>query len=416
MTDLGVAPRRIVGGDLFVPAADIEGLNGYGQIVGELNNNPFFWTPTTQNGTTGTLIDLTTVLQTPCYFRMEALNEYGQVAGVTRPASSGTCSGEQEEERAFLWTPSTPNGTTGTVIYLEEGVGIISPGRGVWTLNNWGQVLLDASPNVLWTPSTKHGAVGVTTPILPVGQDDGVEALGLNAYGQVIAQSYNGNRYSHAFLWTPSVPHGASGTVTVLWSDGGEVQAINDYGQVLGSTNLGTHDYLWTPRQANATKGTMTELGALSGDGSIDYHSLSNTGVAVGTSFRIGVPILGFGAGTHAVAWLPNGPHQTQGRLVQVGTVDSDTDSSISSMNAAGQLAGTSCTLTRAGQPIICSTQAHAFVWDSAHGLHDLQRLLDERTAFRLEGTIQINDQGQILGIGDDANQQPHLLLLTPHR
>jgi hypothetical protein len=46
-------------------------------------------------------------------------------------------------------------------------------------------------------------------------------------------------------------------------------------------------------------------------------------------------------------------------------------------LNAAGQVVGSSCTLTQGRQPHTCDTQAHAFIWDSTHGLHDLQGMLD---------------------------------------
>ncbi len=413
-TDLGVAPRHLTGGDLIAPDAFIRGINWYGQIVGDLDQKTLFWTPTAPQGTIGTLIDLAGVLKTPC-FHIDAINTYGQVAGVARPSKANSSSGCSGEEHVFLWTPSASNGTVGTVAYIDQGVGVIGPGVGVWALNDWGQLLLDAQhSSVLWTPGTEHGAVGVTTPISPVGGDDSAEALGLNAYGQVIAQSYHGDRYSHAFLWTPSVPHGTSGTVTILRSDGGEATTINDYGQVLGATITGTNDYLWTPKQANTTSGTTITLGALPGDASADFHGLSETGGAFGTSFRFG--ILGFGSGTHAVVWLPNGPNQTGGGLVRLGAVASDADSWGSDMNAAGQVVGSSCTLSHGRNPVTCSTQAHAFVWDSKHGLHNLQALLDDGAMFHLENALKISNQGQIVAIGDDADQQPHLLLLTPHQ
>lgn len=306
-----------------------------------------------------------------------------------------------------------PNGTSGTVSYLNEGTGVIVPGGGVWALNEWGQVLLDALPtNILWTPNMEHGTVGVTTPILPLGQDYDTKLVGLNAYGQVIANSYSGSRVAHAFLWTPTTPHGHSVNVTVLRTDGGDVTALNDYGQVLGTANRKPLAYLWTPTAANATSGTVTELAPLPGDDKVDYFKLTSAGAVVGTSFSF----FGIGAWNRSVVWLPNGPHQTQGQLVPIGAVGSDSESWTSDMNAAGQLVGKSCTLNRLGQPITCGRTSHAFVWDRAHGLHDLQDLLDDGTAFRLKDTIAITDQGQILAIGNDTSDQPHLLLLTPHR
>lgn len=42
--------------------------------------------------------------------------------------------------------------------------------------------------------------------------------------------------------------------------------------------------------------------------------------------------------------------------------------------------------------------------------------MLDDGAMFHLENALKISNQGQIVAIGDDANQQPHLLLLTPHQ
>jgi hypothetical protein len=405
LTDLGAAPCHIVGGDLYLPDAFIRRINRYGQIAGELNQTPFFWTPTTPNGTTGTRIDLATALQTPC-FEISALNDHGQVAGVTRPSATSDCYSSQAGGRVFLCTPSVSNGATGTVTYLEEG-------RSVWALNAWGQVLMAAHlHSVLWTPHIEHGTVGVITPILPVGEDDRSDADGLNAYGQVIAQSYVHDRYSHAYLWTPSAAHGTTGAVTVLRSDGGEVTALNDYGQVLGQAITSPSDYLWTPSSPNGTKGEMRDLP----DSSVTFFGLSAGGLAHGNSFSYGFFGLGSSFARHAVAWVPSGEHKPDGRLVPLGAVGSDEDSTVRDMNAAGQVVGSSCTLTQGRQPHTCDTSAQAFIWDSAHGLHDLQGMLDDQTQFRLEDTLTISDKGQIVAIGANTSQDPHLLLLTPHR
>jgi hypothetical protein len=405
VTDLGAAPRHTIGGDLYLPDAFIRRINGYGQITGELNQTPFFWTPTTPNSTAGTQVDLANALQTPCY-EISALNAFGQVAGVAQPPATSGCHGSQGEGHVFLWTPNAPNGATGTVTYIEEG-------RSVWALNAWGQVLLAADlHSLLWTPSAEHGTVGVITPILPVGEDDRSDASGLNAYGQVIAQSYVHDRYAHAYLWTPAAAHGASGSVTVLRSDGGEVTAINDYGQVLGQAITSPSDYLWTPSAPNGTRGEMHDLP----DSSVTFFGLSAGGLAYGNSFSYGFLGLGSNFARHAVAWLPAGEHKPDGRVVPLGTFGSDEDSTASDMNAVGQVVGSSCTLTQGHQPVTCDTQAHAFIWDSVHGLHDLQGMLDDPSPFRLEDTQAISDQGQIVAIGENTGQEPHLLLLTPHR
>ena len=238
----------------------------------------------------------------------------------------------------------------------------------------------------------------------------------------MIAQSTIKDRYSHAYLWMPPVAHGASGSITVLRSDGGEVTAINDYGKVLGMTSQGASNYLWTPSSSNGTNGEMHELSPFSGDNSVTFLDLSAGGLAYGNSFSYGLFGLGFSFARHAVVWLPAGEHKADGRVAPLGAVGSDEDSTASDMNAAGQVVGSSCTLAQGRQPHTCDTQAHAFIWDSAHGLHglhglhDLQGMLDDQSQFRLEDTELISDRGQIVAVGEDTSQDPHLLLLTPHR
>jgi hypothetical protein len=134
--DLAAAPRHIFGGDRYLPDALTRRINSFGQIVGELNQAPFCWTPTTPNGATGTRIELVSALQTPCY-ELVAPNDFGQVAGATQPPATTDRHSSQGVGRVFLWTPSAPNSATGTVTYIEQGFG-------VWALNAWGQALLDA--------------------------------------------------------------------------------------------------------------------------------------------------------------------------------------------------------------------------------------------------------------------------------
>jgi hypothetical protein len=230
--------------------------------------------------------------------------------------------------------------------------------------------------------------------------------------GQVIAQSYVHDYYAHAYLWTPPVAHGTTGAVTVLRSDGGEVTTLNDYGQVLGQAITSPSDYLWTPSSPNGTKGEMHDLP----DSSATFLGLSAGGSVYGNSFSYGLFNLGTSFARHAVVWLPSGEHKPDGRVVPLEAVGSDEDSTASDMNATGQVVGSSCTLTQGRQPHTCDTPAHAFIWDSAHGLHDLQGILDDQTQFRLEDTLAISVEGQIVAIGENTSQEPHLVLLTPHR
>jgi len=112
-------------------------------------------------------------------------------------------------------------------------------------LNNLGQVVgarvLGGSPRMafLWTPSVANGTTGSlnTVPGLPAGTGDNV-ASGINDRGQVVGNTGN-LPYTQPFLWTPNTPNGTSGsTIGFLGAApfGSSAEFINGFGQILGRT------------------------------------------------------------------------------------------------------------------------------------------------------------------------------------
>lgn len=399
VTDLGTVNRAIYG-DVSGPDASVDGINSYGQIVGRIGRHAFLRTPSSPGGAVGTMLQFDGILPGQP-ISTSHINDYGQVAGIFGEPALQYRAGE-----AFLWTPTKPHGSVGTVTDL---------GRGdlIGGLNNWGQVAYTmGTSGHLWTPAVANGTTGTEISIAPAGQDDSDDIGGINAFGQVIVESYRGNQYSHAYLWTPFTPHGMTGHVTILRSDGGQVTDINDYGQVLGSTINGA-TYLWTPSTPHGGDGTMTSIDPLGAGGEVDLHHLSASGEAVGTSFDFSV--IG-GGDNHAVMWRPSAPHAPNGTLLNLGAVSSDADSEASDINASGTIIGTSCTRDHQISPPHCTTSQHEFVWDHAHGLHDLQTLLDPGSGYSLtDGICAIGPTGQIAVFGHDDAGRLHLLLLTPH-
>src|SRR5207248_1917115 len=172
------------------------------------------------------------------------LNETGQVVG----------SVNSDGRRAFLWDPST-----GTMILISDP---LTPGAAATAINGRGQVvgfgrirggLVDDA--FLWTPDVPNGTTGSMTDLGTLPGGSGSAAFGVNDRGQVVGCSYtnfcdptNGS----AFLWTPDVPNGTTGSMidlgTLPGASGSEARGINDVGQVVGDAvvNGAAHAVLWT--------------------------------------------------------------------------------------------------------------------------------------------------------------------------
>jgi len=56
----------------------------------------------------------------------------------------------------------------------------------------------------------------------------------------------------------------------------------------------------------------------------------------------------------------------------------------------------------------------HAFLWDRQHGFRDLNHLIDASSDWVLESAFDVNDWGEIVGIGDHGNDQDVGFLLVP--
>ena len=136
-----------IGKYLFTDLGDLPGgtnssvvrkMNSYGQVIGISNADPgrshaFLWTPNSPNGTSGSMIDLGTLL--PDFSPLVPssvidINSYGQVIV------------ELLDETAFLWTPTQPNGTTGTMVIPVGIPQLPFPQRTRFTaINDRGQIV-----------------------------------------------------------------------------------------------------------------------------------------------------------------------------------------------------------------------------------------------------------------------------------
>ena len=266
----------------------------------------------------------------------------------------------------------------------------------------------------------------------------------INTSGQVTGYSYtNGNAEQHAYLWTPTTPNGASGTLQDLGSLGGtpsQAYGINASGQVVGDSittegvathaflydgvmhdlgwlestfdathgldindrgqvtgKSGRHAILWTPTTPNGANGTMHDLGTLGGTDSIGW-GINAIGQVTGVSQLPG------NAADHAFLWTPTTSNGDSGTLSDLGTLGGTYSAGLD-INARGQVAGFFFTTG--------FVDPHAFLYTSESGMVDLNSLIDPLSGWKLLKAQAINDAGQITGDGQIGGQT-HSFLLTP--
>lgn len=315
-------------------------------------------------------------------------------------------------------------------------------------LNDAGQVVGFFSPdnaNHAFVWSKDSGMTDLGT--LPGGSYS--IANDINDVGQVVGRS-GSTKGERAFLWSKS-----SG-MTNLGTLGGSsaATAINNAGQVVGSSNLGLTDdsppptsraFLWSQSTG------MTNLGTLSGEdlGNYSFGSdINDAGQVVGTttanysgfenafvwtssggmtlisrskddggsSAAIAINNVGDIAGSiydytgpyisSAVVWS-DGDEIDLGSTIPVPGTDENFYTGIAAydINDAGQVVGNGFFYRYTDGP---------FVWTSDTGVRDLNTLIDPSLGWRLSVVGAINNKGQIVGTGTNKDGDARAFLLTP--
>jgi probable HAF family extracellular repeat protein len=330
------------------------------------------------------------------------LNASGQVAGASYTTGSAAY-------HTFLWTPTTPNGTSGTKTDLGTLGGTQSFGNGI---NAGGLVTGEsfttgdlATRAFLWKPTTPGGTSGTMYNLGTLGGTNSY-GYGINVTGQVTgASDTTGDTTTHAFLWKPTSPNGTSGTMYDLGTLGGTESngsAINASGQVAGSSlkngDSAYRAFLWKPTTPNGTSGTMHDLGTLGGTESFG-GTINSSGQVAGFSYTTGH------ANYHAYLWTPTTPNGTSGTMLDLGTLGGLNSYSYN-VGAGGQVVG-------ASEVAVTSNSTHAFLYTNGGGMVDLNTLIDPLSGWELSDAADINDAGQITGQGLFGGQY-HAYLLTP--
>jgi probable HAF family extracellular repeat protein len=214
-------------------------------------------------------------------------------------------------------------------------------------------------------------------------------AADINNRGQVVGASFPaGQNSAHAFLWENGQMRDL-GTVGSMRSD---ANAISDAGHVVGTLSnpaaTGLRAFLWKD-------GTMRELPGFGGR-STDAVDVNSRGQVVGYSYKPGSSSITGGQPRHGVLWQ-NGIATDLGAEFRPEAI-----------NEAGIIVG--------GEEVSPDTNngfsGRAVAWYQGR-LVDLNTLLPSGSGWVLTQATEINNRGQILGIGSH-NGQPRLFLLTP--
>ena len=288
------------------------------------------------------------------YSQATSINDSQQITGWSRsvpPPGTG--------DRGYVWNNGvmTSLGTLGATSY---GYGISESGyiAGTTYVNIGGGSVRGRA--FLWD-------AGVMQNLGTLGGDFS-QGSGVNDSQEVVGFSRTATGQTHAFLWDSGVMTDL--TPTASYS---QATAINNVGQVTGSTNgIAGDAFIWDPVTG------MTIIGSGAG------LAINNLGHVAGF----------YGAGTEFHGFLWNGTVQ-----MDLGTLWGRSDAY--GLNDLGQVVG------RSGD----SSGYHAFIWENGLML-DLNNMINPGLGWELNYAYDINNNGDIVGLGTIAGET-HAFLLT---
>lgn len=241
------------------------GINDCGQVIFgphyrfDNRRQPYLWSPVAPNGSTGTSVhfldDIASVPLFWVYPETLRINNFGQISGQIYFF-------DPQHPTQFLWTPFHANGSSGKSNTDPRLKYIVA-------INDFGQaVTLHGSQfNTLFTPSSPNGASGTFTSIPGLLGAPVTTLVDINGIGMVVGWGCPndlGVNQCRTFVWVPAARNGTSGTTIGIPIPGGfsamVPAAINDYGDIVGVlSGLGGDKvpFLYT-------RGTVYDLSALS--------------------------------------------------------------------------------------------------------------------------------------------------------
>jgi probable HAF family extracellular repeat protein len=237
---------------------------------------------------------------------------------------------------------------------------------------------------------------GVMRDLGTLGTGNDALAMAINERGQVIGLSYTNSTANQVttscggpaptvdpFLWDERWGMIDLGTLGGIC---GYPNWINNFGQVVGVSDLAgdqvKHAFLWTQAKL------MQDLGTLGGDA--EASMINDSGVVVGGSNQAGNSL------PDAFLW--------DGQMHDLGTLDGSNCAYAFSINERMQVVGNS--------GANCGTSA--FLWEDQGPMVDLSTLILNTPGFISMGAININDRGEVAGIGVESDGNSKAFLLIP--
>lgn len=298
-----------------------------------------------------------------------------------------------------------------------------------------------------------HAVLWKNGQIIDLGTLEGgyeSDAFAVNSHGQVAGAAFNALGHQRPFLWEHGVMHnlgtlggpdaGLVGSFkgNVEMNERGQVVACSDTNSTINPvTGTPTIDpFLWDEEQG------MIDLGTLGGTSGCAIY-LNNRGQVVGYSNVTGDPGCPDNCQVHPFLW-ERGEIKDLGTLggsfgfanwisdagEVAGTASTPDDQAVHPflwkdgiMTDLGILPGDSCSQSQAvnskrqmvGESAPCDfTSARAFLWENGGPMVDLNSLVLSGSGLQLNGAVDINDRGEIVGSEVLPNGDTHAVLLIP--
>jgi probable HAF family extracellular repeat protein len=290
---------------------------------------------------------------------------------------------------------AVPGATSGSFLGIDSSGNAV--GRAII-----GGTVVTGIKNAFYLPA--GGATATLLPVLNSASPYGA-AYGISNNGIVTGYSTSTDAYhnAHAFVWTSA---GEITDVGGLASD----SASFAYGISPNGTYLAGYAY---PTSGNNDSGWVPTVWTNSGSswtcanvnpnpsvckGEATAYAVNNNGDAVGTGYTNAAPDMS----QNAFLFQHDGTVVNLGHLT-TGIPD-DQSLAINDSDVA------------VGKATVSTSDSHAFVWQSASGMKDLNHLLTPGggAGWDLQSACGIDDAGHIVGYGTVSDGSTHAFLLTP--